>query len=284
VPSLDALVAAGHELPLVVTQPDRPAHRMRVTPPPVKAAAERLRLSVFQSETIRGADALEALEEARPELMVVVAFGQILPRAVLELPPRGALNVHASLLPRHRGAAPVAAAILAGDRMTGVTIMRMDEELDHGPVLADRKVEIGEREDAVELTRRLAGAGAELLVETVARLDSIRPVEQDHARATVAPKLTRNDGHLDWSLPAQEIDRRVRAFQPWPGVTLPTSAGRVKVLRGRPAEGHGTPGQVLASGGEGVTVATGDGAYRLEFVQPPGRRPGPAHSFLRTDG
>ena len=280
VPSLQALVAAGHEVPLVVTQPDRPGHRLRLTPPPVKRAAEELGLPVFQPERIREPEAIERLSAERPELMVVVAYGQIIPRRVLEIPPRGVINVHASLLPEHRGAAPIAHAIRRGDRLTGVTIMQMDEQLDHGPVLTRREVEIGTHENAAELADRLARLGADLLVETLARLDEITPQEQDHARATLAPKLSREDGELDWDRPAAEIDRAVRAFQPWPGVTLPFAGERVKVLRGRPVPGQGRPGEVLGVGDDGVVVAAAEGAYRLEEVQVPGKRPEAASSLV----
>jgi methionyl-tRNA formyltransferase len=231
---------------------------MKVTPPPVKVAAHGLGLEVYQPARIRDAEAVERIRRLQPDLLVVVAYGQIIPRSVLDIPKLGAVNVHASLLPRHRGAAPVAAAILAGDSETGVTIMRMDEQLDHGPILAVRSVEIAAHEDAIALTSRLAVLGAELLVETLANLAEIKAVEQDHAAATVAPRLSREDGELEWEMGAQEIDRRVRALQPWPGVTLPTRRGRVKVLRGH---------------------VEGD-RYVLEVVQLPGKRPAPAKQVL----
>lgn len=272
-PSLRALLQAGHRLQLVVTQPDRPGNRMRLTPPPVKVAAEDMGLEVFQPERIRAPESVARIAVAAPALIVVVAYGQIIPRSVLDIPPRGVLNVHASLLPRHRGAAPVNHAILAGDTITGVTIMLLDEQLDHGPVLATRETEIGPGEDAGALGGRLALMGAQLLVDVLARLDDLRPVEQDHAAATQAPKLSREDGELNWGLPADEIDRRVRALQPWPGVTLPLGGRRVKVLRGRPLTGSGRPGEVLAAGRDGVEVAAGHGSYLLQEVQPPGRRP-----------
>jgi len=280
VPSLRALHHAGHRILLVVTQPDRPGHRLRLTPPAVRVAADELGLPVFQPERIRAPESVARLAALAPELIAVVAYGQLIPRAVLEIPARGVLNVHASLLPRHRGAAPVNHAILTGDRVTGVTIMRMDEQLDHGPVLAVRETEVGPREDAAALAERLAAAGAELLIETVARLGELAPVEQDHASATLAPKLAREDGELEWTLPAVEIDRRVRGLQPWPGATLPLAGSRVKVLRGRPLDGAGQPGTVLRSGRDGVEVAAGNGSYLVEEVQPPGRRPMPARTLV----
>jgi methionyl-tRNA formyltransferase len=177
---------------------------------------------------------------------------------VLAIPRLGVVNVHASLLPRHRGAAPVAHAILAGDRETGVTIMKMDEQLDHGPVLAARATPIGEREDAGALTSRLAAIGGELLVDVLGRLDELEPVEQEHAAATIAPRLRKEDGELDWGAGSHYIDRRVRGLQPWPGVTLPTERGRVKVLSGH-VEGE---------------------RYVPDIVQLPGRKPAPAKQVL----
>jgi methionyl-tRNA formyltransferase len=259
VPSLRALHAAGHEIPLVVTQPDRPARRgMKLTPPAVKIAAHELKLPVYQPEKIRDPEAVERLRSVAPDLLIVVAYGQIVPRSVLDIPRLGALNVHASLLPRWRGAAPVAHAILAGDQQTGVSIMKMDEELDHGPVLAVMKTPIEQGEDAAQLTRRLAGIGADLLVQTLESFGQVQAVGQDHERATLAPKLTRQMGELDWSMDAQDIDRRVRALQPWPGATLPTAKGRVKVLRGH---------------------VEGD-RYVPDIVQLPGKKPAPARQVF----
>jgi methionyl-tRNA formyltransferase len=259
VPSLRALHAAGHEIQVVITQPDRPARRgLKLTSPPVKVAALGLGLEVYQPERIRNPDVVDRLGLLGPDLLVVVAYGQIIPAGVLAIPRHGAVNVHASLLPRHRGAAPVARAILAGDLETGVTIMRMDEQLDHGPILASRATPIGDREDAAALTERLAEMGAELLVEVLAELDEIKGVAQDDGAATVAPRLSREDGELEWGMGPLEIDRRVRALQPWPGVTLPTKKGRVKVLRGH-IEGE---------------------RYVPDLVQLPGKRPAPARQVL----
>jgi methionyl-tRNA formyltransferase len=231
---------------------------MKVTPSPVKVGAQELGLAVFQPERIREPEAVERIRAMEPDLLVVVAYGQIIPRSVLAIPRLGAINVHASLLPRWRGAAPIARAILAGDRETGVTIMRMDEQLDHGPVLAASPTEIGEHEDAPALTARLAEQGAEVLVETLRHLEHVYAREQDHGEATIAPRLSKEEGELDWSMGAQEIDRRVRGLQPWPGATLPTGRGRVKVLRGH---------------------VEGD-RYVPEVVQLPGKRPAPARQVL----
>ena len=258
-PSLQALHQAGHEIQLVITQPTRPGHRMKPAPPPVKVAAESWGLEVIQPERIKAPEVADQLRRVAPDLLVVVAYGQIIPASVLSIPRLGAVNVHASLLPRHRGAAPVAHAILSGDRETGVTIMRMDEKLDHGPILAVRKTGIGAGEDAAALTRRLAVMGAELLVETLERLDQITPVEQDHDRATLAPRLRREDGELDWNVDPAEIDRRVRGLHPWPGVTMPTKSGPVKVLSGH---------------------VEGD-RYVPDVVQLPGKKPAPAKQVLR---
>lgn len=258
VPSLRALHSAGHRIQLVITQPDRPGHRMTMTPPPVKLAARELGLEVYQPEKIRDPQAIESVRQIAPDLLVVVAYGQIIPKALLDVPRLGAINVHASLLPRWRGAAPIAHAIMAGDDETGVTIMHMDEELDHGPILAIQPTRIGEREDAGELTSRLARLGAELLVEAIGDFEHLRVVGQDHSLATLAPRLRKSDGVLDWEMGAQEIDRRVRALQPWPGATLPTSRGRIKILKGH---------------------VEGD-RYVPDVVQLPGKRPAPAKQVL----
>jgi methionyl-tRNA formyltransferase len=259
VPSLQALHAAGHEIQLVITQPDRPARRgLNMAQSPVKLAALELGLEVYQPEKVGDRKVVEVLRRLAPDLLVVVAYGQIISKSILSIPRRGAINVHASLLPRHRGAAPIAYAILSGDAETGVTIMRMDEQLDHGPILASRKTAIGEREDATSLTARLAQMGAQLLVETLEQLDQIKAFEQDHGTATVAPRLHREAGEMDWDKDSFEIDRRVRALQPWPGVTLPTKKGRVKVLSGH---------------------VEGD-RYVPDIVQLPGKRPAPAKQVL----
>jgi methionyl-tRNA formyltransferase len=259
VPSLKALHEAGHKIDLVITQPDRPARRgLKLTPSPVKKAAQELGLEVAQPERIRDPEMVDRLRSLSPDVMVVVAYGQIIPASVLAIPRHGVINVHASLLPRHRGAAPIARAILEGDRETGVTIMQMDEKLDHGPVLATSPTPIGDREDAIALTARLAVLGAESLVYVLGQLEHLGAVPQNELAATTAPKVRKEDGELDWDMGAVEIDRHVRALQPWPGVTLPTPKGRVKVLSGH---------------------IEGD-RYVPDIVQLPGKKPAPAKQVL----
>ena len=284
VPSLLALVAAGHDVAAVVTQPDREKGRgRRLQPPPVKPAAEALGLRVLQPPRIKAPDALDALRALRPDLQVVVAYGQILPRAVIDVAPRGTVNVHSSLLPKYRGAAPIHWAIVNGETETGVTTMLIDEGLDTGPTLLARKTPIGDDETTPELEARLAALGGEVLVETIAGLErgSLAPVPQDHAAATQAPILKKEDGRIDWTWPAETIARRVRGLQPWPG-TATTFAGRdLKVLRARPAEAAaGAPGTIAIVDGDGFVVACGEGsALRLLEVQPESKRAMAAAAF-----
>ncbi len=284
VPSLRALVAAGHELAAVVTQPDREKGRGRaLQPPPVKPAALELGLPVLQPPRIKSPDALEALRAPRPELQVVVAYGQILPRAVIDVAPRGTVNVHSSLLPRYRGAAPIHWAILDGVPETGVTTMLIDEGLDTGPLLLARRTPIGDEETTPELEARLAVLGAEVLVDTVAGLarGTLEPRPQDHSAASHARMLEKEDARIDWTWTAETIARRVRGLQPWPG-TATTHAGRgLKILRARPEAGTGAqPGTITAVDSGGVVVACGEGtALRVTEVQPESRRALAAAAF-----
>jgi methionyl-tRNA formyltransferase len=277
VPALEALVAAGRRPVLVVTQPARPAGRGRkLVEPPVAVRARELGLEVEAVAKVRAPEFLERLEALAPDLAVVVAFGQIFPRALLDLPRLGCLNVHASLLPRWRGAAPIAAAIAAGDAETGVAVQRMEEGLDSGPVFAARSTPIGAEETAGELGTRLAALGAELLVEVIEDLERGRAVAvpQVDAAATHASKLV-GVRELDLARPADELAREVRAFTPEPGVALTIRGERVKLLGAR--AGGGSPdrtGTVLGIAGAALRVAAGDGTV-LEILraQRPGARP-----------
>jgi methionyl-tRNA formyltransferase len=285
IPSLEALLDAGHDVAALVTQPDREKGRgQALAPPPTKPVAERRGLAVLQPRRVREPEAREALRRLAPELQVVVAFGQILPRSVIDVAPRGTVNVHASLLPKLRGAAPIQWAIANGETETGVTTMLIDEGLDTGPTLLARATPIGGEETAADLEPRLARMGAQLLLETVRGLEegTILPVPQDHSRATVAPLLKKEDGRIDWSLPAARVASRARGFHPWPGAFTFQEGRLLKVLRVREAgsAAGAEPGTVTAVGADGVTVACGDGAaVRLVEVQPESRRAMPAAAW-----
>jgi methionyl-tRNA formyltransferase len=256
-----------------------------MAPPPLKPVAQRRGVPALQFRRVREPEAQEALRRLEPELQVVVAFGQILPRAVIDVAPRGTVNVHASLLPKLRGAAPIQWAIAGGLTETGVTTMLIDEGLDTGPTLLARSTPIGPEETAADLAPRLARLGAELLLETVRGLadGSVAPVPQDPAQATLAPILKKEDGRIEWSRPAAVTACRARGFHPWPGAFAFHDGRLLKVLRVREAPG-GVPvaeaGTIVAVDAEGVTVACGDGSWlRLLEVQPESRRAMPAAAW-----
>jgi methionyl-tRNA formyltransferase len=286
VPSLRAL-ADVHEVVAVVTQPDRPGSRGRPARRPAGEVAALLQLPVLRPQRVRAAESVDAILALHPDALVVAAYGQIIPEALLDGPKFGGINVHGSLLPRWRGAAPVAAAILAGDDRTGASIMRMDAGLDTGPVYATRAIEIAPTDTTPLLAERLAEYGARLLLEVLEAIAAGTAVAtpQDESRATHAPRLTREDGAIAWeAVGAVEVDRRVRALQPWPGVTAPLGGQSVRLLAGRirdPDVSGATPGAVVATDGEEVDVAAATGVYRIGFVQPPGGRPMSAAAYLR---
>ena len=286
VPTLEAL-ARHFNVVGVVTQPDKPAGRGNVlTPPPVKRKAQELGLPVFQPARLSRPEAIEQLRDWQPDLIVVAAYGQILKPQVLQLPPYGCLNVHASLLPRWRGAAPVAYAIWHGDKETGVTIMLMDEGLDTGPILSQRKEPIHPDDTAATLGERLAHLGATLLVETIPLYlaGEIRPQPQDEGKATYAPRLKREDGLLDFTRPAEELARQVRAFDPWPGTFTWWKGKRLKVLKARAVDLDSPgPGVPLVVEGH-PAVGTGRGVLLLEWVRPEGRKAIEGPAFLRGAG
>jgi methionyl-tRNA formyltransferase len=277
VPTLQALHGAGYQLAAVYTQPPRPAGRgQSVTRCAVHAAADALGLPVRHPASLkRDPAAQQAFAALDLDAAVVAAYGLILPQAMLDAPRRGCLNVHASLLPRWRGAAPIQAAVLAGDTESGVTIMQMDAGLDTGAMLLRGVVPIGPRGTAAALHDQLAALGAQLVLRALAEAPVASP--QPAEGATYAGKLSKADGALDWARPADELDRRVRALNPWPGTWCSLRANALKVLAAEPAIGTGAPGTVL----HGLTVACGTGALRLLTVQRAGRAPMPADAFLR---
>ncbi len=287
VPSLLALAdSPAFEVVAVLTQPDRPAGRgQRTAASPVKRAAEERSLPLYQPRSLRNQEALARLSEYRPDLIVVVAFGQILPPAVLGLPSHGCLNVHASLLPRWRGAAPIAAAILHGDERTGVTVMQMDVGLDTGPIVAQMEEPIRPDDTRATLGERLAHLGAALLLETLPRYLSgdLTPTPQPEEGVTYAPQLRKEDGRLDWTRPATALDRQVRAFDPWPGAFTTWRGRRLRIWRATPRPDvpvTGATGMVVSLR-DGVGVVTGAGVLRLDEVQLAGKRRMPAVDFAR---
>jgi methionyl-tRNA formyltransferase len=284
IPSLEALLEAGHDVAAVVTQPDREKGRGRaLSPPPLKPAAAVRGLKILQPRRVREPETVAALKELAPDVQVVVAYGQILPRSVIDVAPRGTVNVHASLLPRYRGAAPVQWAIVNGETETGVTTMLIDEGLDTGPVLLAQATPIGAEETSDVLEARLAVLGGALLVRTLRGLEAgaIAPRAQDAARATLAPLIKKEDGLIDWSVRAEALARRVRGFHPWPGAHTLIRGRGLRVLRARAeADRAGSPGTLLAVERDGLVVASGEGtALRLVEVQPESRKPMPAAAF-----
>ena len=294
IPTLAAL-HAQHQVVLVVTQPDRRQGRGRkLSAPPVKVQALELGLPVWQPTTLRSADAAARLRETGADVYVTAAIGLLLPKTVLALPPHGTLNLHASLLPRWRGAAPVAQAILHGDAETGVTLMRTDPGIDTGPILAQVRCPIRADDTTAALTERLAQQGADLLVETLPRwlAGQIEPQPQPAEGVTYAPRLTKDDGRIDWTLPAEQIARMLRAYTPWPGAYTAYQGKRLRLLRANalPATSidasfdasiEEPPGTVFTLAGGQIAVATGQGALALHELQLAGKKAQPIEVFLR---
>jgi len=276
---------------LVVTQPARPSGRGRsVRQPPVAEWAEARSLNVLQPSDVREPEFLDRLAVHSPTTAVVVAFGQIFPKALLQLPVRGCINVHASLLPRYRGAAPIQAAIIAGEQTTGVTTMLMEEGLDTGPILLQRELDIGQNETAGELAARLSEAGAELLLTTLEVRDQgrLEPRPQQDSEATLAPRLRRRDGIIDWNLEAVDIFNLMRGLTPWPGVSSSLRGQPVKVLWGRPVEGAevegSDPGTILGNRDDRLLVSCGrHSVFGIERLQRAGRKPLPASAFANGE-
>lgn len=287
VPSLRAL-AGSERVTLAVTNPDRPAGRgQALAPPPVKTEAQALRIPVFQPEKARHPDAVARIAAEEPDLIVVAAYGQILPKAILDIPRIFCVNVHASILPKYRGAAPIQWAIARGETVTGITIMRMDPGMDTGPVLHVREIPVGEEDTAETMFPKLSDLGAEALTEALARLreGTLAETPQDDARATYAPMLRKEHGRIDWTRPAREVRDLVRGMTPWPSAYAEHGGKVLKVVSCavRP-EGGGPPGEVLSAEREGIRVACGEGSLLLCRVQPEGGRAMDAWAWAQGRG
>lgn len=282
--ALAALCAAGHEIGLVLSQPARPAGRgLRPVPSAVQTLAAQSAIPVFQPASLRTAEAVARIAEARPDVLVVAAYGLILPQPVLEIAPRGALNIHASLLPRWRGAAPIQRALLAGDRETGITIMQMDAGLDTGPIVMQGALAVESDDDAQTLHDRLAELGARLIVAALEAVAKGRasPAPQPQEGACYAPKIGVHEAVLDWSRSARELERAIRAFRPAPGARTTLHGEPIKVWGARAAEGEGEQGTVLQAGPEVLRIACGEGALEILELQRAGGRRLAVGEFLR---
>lgn len=284
VPSLETLVNRGHDVVGVFTQPDRPKGRGGViAESPIKIAARRLGIPIHQPERIRRPESVEILRRLAPEMMVVVGYGQIIPQTLIDLPAYGVLNVHASLLPKYRGAAPIQWAIANGETETGVTIMQIDAGLDTGDILLQRSTPIGPDETAPELAARLAYLGAELLIEAIDQIanGTAHPKKQDEQQATYAPLLKKEDGRVDWTRPAGSIYNRLRGFTPWPGAYTTFRGQQLSILAAKPAGSDSIPPGVLQVQKGHLLVGCGDGSMlELLEVQPAGRKPMSAQAFM----
>ncbi|HXD74700.1 MAG TPA: methionyl-tRNA formyltransferase [Vicinamibacterales bacterium] len=281
VPTLQALLTSAHTVAAVVTQPDRPKGRgQKMTASPVKVAAGQT--LILQPESAKTEDFARQLEAFHADIGIVAAYGQILSQPILDTPRLGMINVHASLLPRYRGAAPVQRAIINGDTETGVTIMRMVRALDAGPMIATGRVHIGPEQTNIEIEDALAREGATLLMDVLDRLGSLPEIPQDDSLATYAPKIVKDDGRVDWSWPAARIHNVIRALHPWPHAVTFADGRRLILHRSRPSPDRSDKpaGTVLAAGADGIHVATGDGTLDLIELQAEGGRPLPARDFL----
>ena len=287
VPSLEKLIAGGYEVAGVFTQPDRPRGRGRkLSPSPVKECAARHGIPVFQPEKIRR-DGTGDLRSLQPDLCVTAAFGQILSQEILDIPPLGNVNVHASLLPKHRGSAPIAYAIMQGDRTAGVTTMMMDRGIDTGDMLLKAETEIGETETCGELTERLSLLGADLLEETLRKMEAgtLSRIPQEESAMTYDPMLDKSMGEADFTLPAARVKGLINGLNPWPCVSVPFGEGRLKLMRAALSEGNGRPGEVIgADPRNGLVIACGDGAVRILELQAPGGKKMQAEDYLRGHG
>jgi len=283
VPSLKALIESEDDAVAVVAQPDKPKGRGRkLTPPSTKVLAGEYNIPVLQPERIKTQEFLEELKELNPDLICVTAYGKILPKDLLELPPYGCINVHASLLPKYRGAAPINWALVRGEKETGITTMLMNEGMDTGDMLLKRGIHIQDEDDAGSLSERLSHIGGELLLETIGQLKEgkLNPIKQDESQATYAPMLKKSDGEINWGESAVEIRNLIRGMNPWPGTFTKLNNKSLKIFSAGIAEGHGEPGEVIESGPGILRVATGKGALDILELQIEGGKRLDVKAFL----
>ncbi|HEX9020011.1 MAG TPA: methionyl-tRNA formyltransferase [Nitrospirota bacterium] len=281
---LRALGAAGHQIAGVVTRIDKPAGRGRaLAAPPVKLAAQELGLAVFQPGRVRDPEFIETLRRINPEGIVVAAYGQILPKEILSLPKFGCINIHASLLPAYRGAAPINWAIIRGERATGDTIMQMDEGMDTGAILLQESIPISSEDTAGTLAEKLSALGARLITQALPLVESgaLKPATQDGSKATLAPILKKEDGLIDWSLSATEIHNRIRGLSPWPGAYAFLDGKMVKIIASEAVPGSGEAGRLYEKDKNTLEAGAGSGMLRILSIQPEGKRPMTAGEFLR---
>ena len=284
VPPLQSLLMAGHEVAAVVTRTDKPAGRGKtLTPPPVKVAAAQAGLTVLQPRRVREPESVAAIRALVPEVIVVAAYGQILPKEILTLPKHGCLNIHASLLPAYRGAAPINWAIINGEERTGITIMQMDEGMDTGAILLQDSIPIAPDDTAGTLSGKLSLLGSTLIVDALNRLEgaALHPARQEEQRASLAPLLKKDDGRIDWTMTAAQVHRRVRGLSPWPGAFTFLDGKLFKLLETALDEGEGAPGVIALRGADQLVVGTGSGLLRIRTLQPEGKKPMAAAEFLR---
>jgi len=284
VPSLQALIESEDEVIAVVTQPDKPKGRgLEVAPPPTKVLAEKHGIHVLQPQKIKTDDFFNELKKFNPDLICVAAYGKILPKNILDLPPYGCVNVHASLLPQYRGAAPINWAIIRGEKITGITTMKMDEGMDTGDMLLKKELPIEDEDTGETLSQKLSHIGAALLIETIKLLKEgkLNPIPQDHSQATYAPILKKEHGKIDWEKPAEEIKNLIRGTLPWPGAYTTLGGKPLKIYRARVSEGVGKPGEVIKSDSWILKVATGKDALDILELQVEGGKRLKAEEFLR---
>ena len=285
VPSLRALIEVGENVVAIVTQPDKPRGRgKKLTPPPVREAALKHNIPVFQPEKIKDEPFITAISNFSPDVIAVVAYGKILPKAILDIPPKGCINVHASILPKYRGAAPINWAIINGEKETGITTMLLDEGMDTGDMLLTEKVEIRDDDTASSLHDRLKYIGADLLIKTIKGIKSetIRPIPQDDSQATYAPMLKKEDGRIDWTMKAEEIKNLIRGFFPWPGAYTRWDGKQIKIFKAEVEAGvKEEPGTVINITTEGIFVATGKGILLIKELQPESKNKMTASEFVK---